>query len=139
MLRKILSLTLAIALLATFCTFPVSAASPSIGVHSANTFSDSVKATEFVTGEEQNFKSIGRVNPAEPLLIAWHTAGVEFDVTGTSVVGVRIKDYIKYSDNQYNIFLNVTINGEESTTDGSSVSETYDYDSANATSKSSSS
>ena len=51
MLRKILSLTLAIALLATFCTFPVSAASPSIGVHSANTFSDSVKATEFVTGD----------------------------------------------------------------------------------------
>ena len=128
MLRKLLSLTLTIALLATFCTFPVSAASPSIGVHSVGTF-DSVKATTFVA--DSNVKIIGRNNPANPLLFAWHASGIEFDVTGTSVVGVRLKDYVKY--NSTAVPLVVTINGEHVTLDGSDNTEIYDYNESNQT------
>ena len=131
MLRKLLSLTLTIALLATFCTFPVSAASPSIGVHSVNAFSGTVKATNFVA--DSNVKIVGRNNPANPLVFAWHASGIEFDVTGTKVVGVRLKDYdtTTRSDMKHDICLNVTINGEAITTDGKSYTEIYDYGEAN--------
>ena len=131
MLRKLLSLTLTIALLATFCTFPVSAATLTKGVHSVNAFSGTVKATPFVA--DSNVKIVGRHNPENPLLFAWHTSGVEFDVTGTSVVGVRLKDYdtTTRNDMKHDICLNVTINGEAITTDGKSYTEIYDYGEAN--------
>ena len=90
----------------------------------------SLTAVKFVTEFESgtpNAKVVGRTNPLNPLLIGNHAAGVEFNVTGTEVVGVRLQSYNPSSHTPISLYFEidgkqVVVEGAETTTQG-----TYDY------------
>ena len=90
---------------------------------------NSLKKVQFVTEYESNtpnVKVVGRTNPQNPLLIGYHGSGVEFNVTGTEVVGVRIQSY---NNNHYPIPLYFEVNGEQVLVEGNekTTQGTYDY------------
>ncbi len=123
-MKRILSLTIALAMLLTVAVFP--AAALEIGVYGENSQSG-VVATELTTA---NAKPVGRNNPANPFVFAWHASGVEFDVTGSTVAGLRISSWS--AGTHWVKYLHVTINGEDVTLNGSHITETYDYSENNA-------
>ncbi len=126
MLKKIISLTLTFAMLFTCVVFPASSASQEIGYYTQDGFTG-VKAVNFSTDKNNlNFKIVGRNNPNNPTLFAWHASGVEFDVTGTTTVGVRIESY--RANMGADRPLHVTINGKDVTLNGARNTETYDYE-----------
>ena len=143
MLKKTVSLLLITVMLLTFATFPAIAASPAVGVY--NTGSTSLNATKLVYNynnpANNNFKIVGRNNPDVPTLFAWHASGVEFTVTGTTTVGLRIDKYNKnidtstrpsYTSGNTGIYLHVSINGKDVINTGEyGETETYDYNAKN--------
>ena len=87
-LKKTLSIILVLAIVLTTA---ISALALEVGKYaSTSTATSGLTAVEFTTS---NAKIIGRTNPAYPFLIGHHSSGVEFTVTGTSTVGVRLQSY----------------------------------------------
>ena len=121
-MKKILSLVLVFAL--AFVSVL-----PAFALEAGKYSSTSLKAVEFKTQydpETPNVKLVGRTNPLNPLLFGIHASGVEFNVTGTTTVGVRIQSY-NNSHNPIPLYFEVNgeqvvVTGAESTTQG-----TYDY------------
>ena len=124
-MKKILALILVFALVFTSA---ISAFALSAGKYSTSQTS-SLKTIQFVTeydDGEANVKVVGRTNPENPLLFGIHGSGVEFNVTGTEVVGVRIQSY---NNSHTPIPLYFEINGEQVVIEGaeSTTQGTYDY------------
>ncbi len=123
-MKRTLALVLALVLVITCASFPTFALE--IGTYSQGSQS-LVQAVEFTTS---NAKVVGRNNPANPFVFAWHMSGVEFDVTGTEIAGIRISSYD--AGTHWAKFLHVTINGQDVTLNGKLTTETYDYGEYNA-------
>ena len=127
-MKKILAFVLVFALLFTSA---ISAFALSAGKYSSTSSQTSgLKKIQFVTEYESdtpNVKVVGRTNPLNPLLIGNHASGVEFNVTGTQVVGVRLQSYNLNRHNPIALYFEidgkqVLVEGAETTTQG-----TYDY------------
>lgn len=87
-MKKLVSIVLVLAIVLTTA---ISALALEVGKYnSTSAATSSLTAVEFTT---DNAKIIGRTNPAHPFLIGHHSSGVEFTVTGTSTVGVRLQSY----------------------------------------------
>jgi hypothetical protein len=80
-------------------------------------------AVEFTTS---NAKIIGRTNPAYPFLIGHHSSGVEFTVTGTSTVGVRLKSYASWR--HWNQDLYFEVDGQQVVIPGGTTTTQGEYD-----------
>ena len=120
-MKKIISLILAVALVFSFA---LSAVALEVGRHLSNsTATSSLHAIDFTT---DNAKILGRTNEAYPFLIGHHSSGVEFNVTGTSVVGVRLEPYAAWRHWAQELYFE--IDGEQVVIPNSQTAQgNYDY------------
>ncbi len=123
MLKKLLSISLVLTMLFTVFSFPASALF--VGMFDVDSQSG-VTAVKFTTS---NAKIVGRTSEANPFLFVNHASGVEFTVTGTSTVGVRMSGYDSDLEGRTNteVPFYITIDGQDVTTNGADYTETYDY------------